>query len=162
MSSRKLFPLSLLIFVLAACQPLPPVTPASSPSDAPTAAPTEAPDAIPGDALAPEAVREIPVLDVAIDVGVGSPIPVDAFVSGQWPDLCAQIAEIRQRLDGYTFEITLLASDADPACPPDNLGLPFRIAIPLNVVELPEGTYTVTVNGFSTTFEVPVTPRDDS
>ena len=54
------------------------------------------------------------------------------------PDLCAQLAQITQRVEGKTFDITLLATAADPACPPDFLGLPFRIAIPINVVELPE------------------------
>jgi len=105
----------------------------------------------------PAGLRPIPVSNVTVDVGVGSPIPVDAFVSGEWPDLCAQLAQITQRFQGKTFEITLLATAADPACPPDYLGLPFRIAIPINVVQLPEGTYTVTANGATTTFTVPVT-----
>jgi hypothetical protein len=96
------------------------------------------------------------VSNVTVDVGVGSPIPVDAFVSGEWPDLCAQLAQITQRFEGNTFEITLLATAADPACPPDAVGLPFRIAIPINVVELPEGEYIVTANGASTAFTVPV------
>jgi hypothetical protein len=106
----------------------------------------------------PAGLRPIPVSNVTVDVGVGSPIPVDAFVSGEWPDLCAQLAQITQRFQGKTFEITLLATAGDPACPPDHLGLPFRIAIPINVVQLPEGTYTVTANGATTTFTVPVTP----
>ena len=112
-------------------------------------------------------LRPIPVSNVTVDVGVGSPIPVDAFVSGEWPDLCAQLAQVTQRYPGKTFDITLLATAADPACPPDFLGLPFRIAIPINVVELPEGQYTVTANGATTTFSVPVTspasqpPADD-
>ena len=75
----------------------------------------------------------------------------------RWPDLCAQLAQINQRFQDKTFEITLLATAGDPACPPDTLGLPFRIAIPINVVQLPEGAYTVTVNGAATTFTVPVT-----
>lgn len=103
-------------------------------------------------------LRPIPVSHVNIDVGIGSPIPVDAFVSGEWPDLCAQLAEIEQRIEGNSIDITLLASAADPACPPDYLGLPFRIAVPINVVELPEGSYTVTVNGVSAAFDLPVTP----
>ena len=102
-------------------------------------------------------LRPIAVANVTVDVGVGSPIPVDAFVSGEWPDLCAQLAQVTQRYAGKTFDITLLATAADPACPPDFLGLPFRIAIPINVVELPEGQYTVTANGATTTFSVPVT-----
>lgn len=103
-------------------------------------------------------LRQVPVSNVTVQIGVGSPIPVDAFVSGEWPDLCAQLAEIHQRIEGNTIEITLLASAADPACPPDNVGLPFRIAIPVNVVQLPKDTYTVIVNGASATFDVPVTP----
>ena len=112
-------------------------------------------------------LRPLTVANVTVDVGVGSPIPVDAFVSGEWPDLCAQLAQITQRYEGKTFDITLLATAADPACPPDFLGLPFRIAIPINVVELPEGQYTVTANGATTTFSVPVsspasqTPAED-
>ncbi len=103
-------------------------------------------------------LREIPVKRVTIDVGVGSPIPVDVFVSGEWPDLCAQLAEIRQTATKNAFEITLMASELDPNCRSDQVGLlPFRIAIPLNVVELPEGTYTVTVNGVSTTLDMPLT-----
>ena len=102
-------------------------------------------------------LRPLTVANVTVDVGVGSPIPVDAFVSGEWPDLCAQLAQVTQRYEGKTFDITLLATAADPACPPDFLGLPFRIAIPINVVELPEGQYTVTANGATTTFSVPVT-----
>ena len=154
----SLFVLTLLVLVvIGGCVPAPastPIPPATAGASGPavetgTATPTTAP---PGAGL-----RPIAVSDVTVDVGVGSPIPVDAFVSGEWPDLCAQLALITQRFDGNTFEITLLATAADPACPPDYLGLPFRIAIPINVVQLPEGEYTVTANGASTTFTVPVT-----
>lgn len=94
-------------------------------------------------------LRPVPVSDVSVQVGVGSPIPVDLFISGSWPDLCAQLAEITQRLEGDTIVISILASVADPDCPPDYLGLPFRIALPLNAVQLPEGEYLVEVNGVS-------------
>ena len=30
-------------------------------------------------------LRPLAVANVTVDVGVGSPIPVDAFVSGEWP-----------------------------------------------------------------------------
>jgi len=124
-----------LVLALAAC----------APAGRPTA----------GTAITPEAVelRAIPVSHVEVQVGVGSPIPVDVFVSGGWPDLCAQLAETRQSVEGDRIEITLLATPADPDCPPDFVGLPFRIAVPLNVVELPVGLYTVAVNGVSTTFD---------
>ncbi len=92
---------------------------------------------------------------VGVEIGVGSPIPVDVVASGSWPDLCAQLSEIRQQIQDSRIEITLLTTPADPNCPPDYIGLPFRIAIPLNGVELPAGTYTVVVNGVSTTFTWP-------
>lgn len=100
--------------------------------------------------------RAMQVADVQVQVGVGSPLPVDIFVSGAWPDLCAQLSEIRQRIDGFTIAVTILTTAADPNCPPDYLGVPFRIAIPLNIVQLPAGEYTVTVNDVSTTFTWPV------
>jgi hypothetical protein len=164
----SLFVLVLLaLVVMGGCAPAPastPLAPAVTNASAPAA---EAATAAPGGSAIetetvtstapPEAgLRPIAVSNVTVDVGVGSPIPVDAFVSGEWPDLCAQLALITQRFEGNTFEITLLATAADPACPPDYLGLPFRIAIPINVVQLPEGEYIVTANGASTTFTVPV------
>ncbi len=107
-------------------------------------------------------LRPINVGDVQIQVGVGSPIPVDVFVSGEWPGLCAQLAQVNMTQGDLSFDYELLATPEEEGCPPDMLGLPFRIGIPLNVVELPEGTYTVTVNGVSTTFDAPVTPPADS
>ncbi len=98
-------------------------------------------------------LREVPVTDVQVQVGVGSPIPVDIFVSGAWPDLCAQLAEIQQSIEGRQIELTLLATPVEANCPPDYVGVPFRIAVPLNAVELPAGSYTVVANGVSTTFE---------
>jgi hypothetical protein len=101
------------------------------------------------------ALRPIAVEAVEVQIGVGSPIPVDVFVSGTWPDLCAQLAEMTQRIAGPKIAIELLASPVKTDCPPDYLGLPFRIAIPLNVVELPHARYSVVVNGVSTSFDWP-------
>lgn len=103
-------------------------------------------------------LRPINVSNVHIEVGVGSPIPVDVFVSGEWPGLCAQLAQVSMTQGEFSFDYELLATPEEEGCPPDMVGLPFRIAIPLNVVELAEGTYTVTVNGVSASFDVPVTP----
>jgi len=158
MSRTLLLPL-ILIFsaLLAACQTPTLVAPAETPQ--PGGAPVATLESGAGDGLELTSdLRPIAVSQVGVEVGIGSPIPVHAVVSGEWPDLCAQLAEITQRFDDYTIRVTLLASAADPACPPDYLGLPFRIDLPINVVELPEGTYTVVVNGVSATFDVPVTP----
>jgi hypothetical protein len=112
--------------------------------------------AVPGEAMAERNL--IPVDSVNVMVGTGSPIPVDVVASGTWPDLCAQIAEVQSQMNGFQIDITVLASTAD-SCPPDQLGLPFRFALPLNIVEMDAGTYTVTVNGASTSFELPITPQ---
>lgn len=100
----------------------------------------------------------LPVEHVAVQVGVGSPIPVDVVVSGTWPSLCAQLAQIHQRVENFRIEITLLTTPPDPNCPPDPLGLPFRIAIPINIVQLPAGSYTVTANGVSAALALPPSP----
>ena len=113
----------------------------------------------------PMQLREIPVADVSIQIGVGSPIPVNVFISGTWPDLCAQLAEVHQEVKGASVEISLLATPKDEACPPDYLGLPFAFSIPLNMAEMPQVPYTVIVNGVSATFEwgtAPAQPLDDS
>ena len=41
--------------------------------------------------------QAITVDKVEVEVGMGSPIPVEAVASGTWPDLCAQIAEVQGR-----------------------------------------------------------------
>ena len=97
----------------------------------------------------------ITVEHVEVQVGVGSPRPVEIVASGTWPDLCAQIASVESNMDGFNIDITVLASTVE-GCRPDNLGLPFRFAIPLNTVEVKEGTYTIIVNGVSTSFDIPI------
>lgn len=144
--------LGLLALALAGCAPLwfTPVYVEGGPSQ-PDVSLIEQPSSLTD-------LRPIEVTHVHLEVGVGSPIPVDIFVSGSWPDLCAQIAVIEQRITGSDIDITLLATAADPACPPDFVGLPFRIALPLNTVEMADGDYTVRVNGVAATFTLPVTP----
>jgi Tol biopolymer transport system component len=99
--------------------------------------------------------RLIKIADVQVQIGVGSPIPVEVVASGEWPDPCAQLAQVSQVIDGKRIEISLSATPADPACPPDRVDLAFRIAIPLNMVEMPDGAYTVLVNGVETSFDWP-------
>ena len=107
-----------------------------------------------------EIVRDdIEVPGVSIDVGVGSPIPVHAIVGLDLANTCAQVGEMRLHRDGSTFYIRLIADIADredcQADPPTG-GIPFRMDIPLNVVNLPEETYEVNVNGTTTTFDLPL------
>ena len=101
--------------------------------------------------------QPVTVDQVEVEVGVGSPIPVEIVASGTWPDLCAQVAEVQSEVHGFEIDVKVLASTTD-SCPPDHLGLPFRYAFPLNIVEMEAGTYTITVNGTSTTLDLPIGP----
>lgn len=156
MNKKQLTPtafalLGLVIFLLTACSPVSSTTTQeiASPVIETTPIETESPQTGSDE----QNLRPIPVQDITVQIGVGSPIPVDVFVSGSWPDLCAQLASIDQRFEGTRVEISLLASPAKANCPPDNVGLPFRIAVPLNMVEKEIGTYNVVVNSIETTFE---------
>lgn len=89
---------------------------------------------------------DVQVDDIRIGVGVGSPIPVHAIVSVSLPNTCAQIGEIRLHRDENKFYVRLIADIAEhPECIADSI--PFRLEIPLNMVNLPEGEYIVNVNG---------------
>jgi len=112
----------------------------------------QTPQPLPTQAIPPETLRPLVVAAVSVDVGVGSPGLLEIVASGDWPDLCAQLAQVTSRIDGTEISITLFATAADPTCPTDYIGVPFRIAIPLNPVELADGTYTATVNSVSTSF----------
>lgn len=98
---------------------------------------------------------DVQVDDVSVEIGVGSPIPVHAIVSANLPKSCGQLGEVQLKRDGNTFFVRLIAElPAQTDC--NNDALPFRLEIPLNIVNLPEGTYEVNVNGVVTTFEIPV------
>lgn len=146
MKTRRIASCMLLfILILNACSPF---TIASSSAQQPTPV---------VETIPPTGYHVITVDKVEVEVGVGSPIPVEVVASGTWPDLCAQIAEVQSEVDGFEIDVAVLASTASP-CPPDHLGLPFRYAFPLNVVEMEPGTYTITINGASTTLVLPVNP----
>ena len=97
-------------------------------------------------------LRPIPVQDVRVEIGDGSPTPVEVMVAARGPS-CAPSWRRSTAHEGGRVEIELLATPPQPDCPPDQLGLPFRIAIPLNVVEMPGGTYSLAVNGVETAID---------
>jgi hypothetical protein len=102
-----------------------------------------------------ENLLPITLLDAHMEIGIGSPLPVELAVSGEFPNLCAQLAQVNSDYANQRFTFELLATPADPACPPDLLGLPFALRIPLNMVAMQPGTYTVSVNGLQTQVEWP-------
>jgi hypothetical protein len=98
---------------------------------------------------------DVQVDDVSIQVGVGSPIPVHAVVSANLPKSCGQLGEVHLYRAENTFFVRLTGHlPAHSECNPH--ALPLRLEIPLNIVNLPEGTYEVNVNGAVTTFDIPL------
>jgi Tol biopolymer transport system component len=105
----------------------------------------------------------ISLIDVSVEIGVGSPIPVEVVVIGEWPDLCAQLAQVNLSFQEQNqIYIDLLATPANASCPPDRVGLRFGLRIPLNMVEMQPGTYTVIVNGQTTSFDWPAQGKPQS
>jgi hypothetical protein len=142
MRTKSLFFIALsMVWILNACSPF---TVTSSPGGQPTPEVESSPAPI---------YQPVDVDQVEVEVGVGSPIPVQVTVSGNLPDTCAQIELVQQRQVGTNFQITVssVPSSAE-GCIQDTL--PFRIVIPLNIVNLPAGSYSVDVNGSSASFEL--------
>ena len=101
--------------------------------------------------------QPITVDQVEVEIGVGSPIPVHVIVSGWMPDPCSQVEHTEIKQDGSNFIITLLATPdiggpAVDGCIRDPMY--FKMGIPLNVVDLPAGSYSVTVNGSRADFKL--------
>ncbi len=101
--------------------------------------------------------QPITVNQVEVEVGVGSPIPVHVLVSGWMPDPCSQVKHTEIKQDGSNFIITLSATPdvggpAADGCIKDPMY--FKMGIPLNVVDLPAGSYSVTVNGSRADFKL--------
>lgn len=101
--------------------------------------------------------QPITIDQVEVEVGVGSPIPVHVIVSGFMPDPCSQVEHTEIKQDGSNFIITLFATPdlggpAVDGCIKDPMY--FKMGIPLNVVDLPAGSYAVTVNGSRADFEL--------
>lgn len=147
----KSFYFMLLIFmlILSACAPAATGTPSSEP---------------PAQVIEGE-YQPITVEQVEVEVGVGSPIPVHVIVSGNLPDPCSQVEHTEIKQDGSNFTITLFATPdmggpAVDGCIKDPM--PFRMSIPLNVIGLPAGDYTVEVNGSRADFKLDTEPSTSS
>lgn len=98
---------------------------------------------------------EIVVDEVSVEVGLGSPRPVSAVMSANLPSACAQLGQVQMHREGNQYFVRLIAYvPAEMDCNPDTL--PMRIELPLNTINLPDGTYEVLVNGASSTFEMPL------
>ena len=142
-----LFLLLSLFLLLNACSPF--TTIVSSPGEQPT--PVEEVETWDSN------YQPITIDQVEVEVGVGSPIPVFVYVSGFMPDPCSQVEHTEIKQDGSNFIITLFATPdmggpAVDSCIKDPMY--FTMSIPLNVVDLPAGSYSVTVNGSRADFKL--------
>ena len=147
MKSKSIFFFAILIVLaLSSCSPFV-VTDSSGEQ------PTPEVETLPATSLPAAGYQPVEVNQVQAEVGVGSPIPVQVIVTGNLPDTCAQIELMQQKQDGSHFDITLstVPSTAE-GCVQDTL--PFRIVIPLNITNLPAGSYSVDVNGVGADFEL--------
>lgn len=101
--------------------------------------------------------RPLSIDAVTVDTGMGSPVPVQALISGSLPDTCAQIEFIEQSRSGSTFVIQLATI---PFAAADCIQAPlsFRMSLPLNVSGLPAGDYAVEANDVRTVFNLAAGP----
>lgn len=108
-----------------------------------------------GDKATPIPVGPAPVDAVDILILESFPVQVRAQVRGNLPDRCTVLAEPEIAREGNAFIITLdMLRDETTDCA--QVLVPYEQSIPLDVVGLPAGVYTVLVNGIGKRFELTV------
>ncbi len=90
----------------------------------------------------------------AVDVAIleSSPPQAIAHVTGQLPNVCTAVAEVKLRRDARVIEVTITTVSTAEVCillyPP-----PLEVPVHLGYVSEP-GEYVLRVNGFETKFKV--------
>lgn len=83
------------------------------------------------------------------------PTQVQAIVRGVLTEACAKLGESQVEYTFNSFQITVYAvSRTDIGCA--QVTTPFETTIPLDIKDLPAGSYTVIANGVSGVFSLPV------
>lgn len=120
---------------------------------APTPGPTVEPSPAPG---SNEPTRGQAIVN-SIDVLMleSFPVQVNVTAQGDLPDSCTQIDEIISQLTGDTFRVAITTLRQPGEICTQAL-VPFEQSIPLDVVGLPAGDYSVLVNGVSGSFSLSV------
>jgi hypothetical protein len=104
----------------------------------------------------PYPLSSVSVNHVQVETGVGSPIPVEVVVEGEWADPCAQLNTVNLHNPAqFQLIIDMLSNLRSTACSTTTEGLPFTFRFPLNMAGLSTGEYTVSVNGIQTSFVWP-------
>ncbi|MHB1319244.1 MAG: hypothetical protein ACYCYF_11550 [Anaerolineae bacterium] len=107
--------------------------------DAPTPAPV----------VAVEGTAVVDTVDVLVMESF--PVQVSIAVKGNLPDGCTELGEMDVTRDGTTFRVSVLTTRPEDAACTQAL-VPYELKIPLDVVGLDAGTYTVDVNGAMASF----------
>lgn len=158
---KRILPLIALLVLaglMAACV-TPPPQPLQSP-DSPDSAPAaadEPPAAQPPDSSEPPASSGdvqsglAVVESVTVQLMESFPVQVNVVAAGYLPDGCTTIDQTTTEKNGNEFVVTITTQrPADAMC--TEAIVPYEEVIPLDVVGLPAGQYTVTVNGVSASF----------
>lgn len=149
----KLFAaLAVLLLWLAACGGAQGDEPAVEPDlDAPVSA--DDPDqTVPEDVDETDYVfGEANVDDVQVNIMESFPVQVSVTVSGFLTDGCTEIDETAVTRTDNTFDVHVTTKRPAAAVCTQELA-PFEESVPLDVLDLPAGEYTIDVNGVTTTF----------
>jgi hypothetical protein len=78
------------------------------------------------------------------------PIQVSVLVRGELPDACTSVDTPVTTRNGNAFAVSLSTTRAD--CTSTDINVPFEESVPLDVADLPAGTYSVDVNGMKGSF----------
>jgi hypothetical protein len=143
--------------LLSAC--VPQNAPGATPGPTATAIPRPTATAIPAPtsttAPTPEVLEDVVVERIEVRILESFPVQVHVIVYGQLPDACSLIDKVEQTREGDTFRVTLeIARRADARCAPNPT--PFEHTVPLEVMGLKAGSYTVDVHGVSETLTLAV------
>ena len=99
----------------------------------------------------PVVLEGVVVDRVEIQVLESLPVQVQVAVYGKLPDACSLIEEVEHSREGNAYQVTLkIARRAEARCAPNPT--PFEYTVPLEVIGLKAGSYTVDVHGVSGSF----------
>lgn len=165
MTTKKILFTNLLvifIFLISACQ----ARPIGIGETDPTNTPTREPEATSGDLPVSSDTPDIPpkpggwnsyqqqayVDQIQINIMESFPLQVSVTVTGNLPDGCTTLAEIRAlQVDDHTFEILVFTNRMKDVLCTQAL-VPFEEIVHLDVHKLPAGTYTVKAYDLIETF----------
>jgi hypothetical protein len=100
-------------------------------------------------------IGEATVDEIAIAILESFPVQVLAVLRGSVPDACTEVGPIVQHREGNRYTLIVRTRrPADAFCV--QVIVPFEAAVPLDVLGLPAGTYTVTAGEAEAGFELAV------